>query len=302
MGENELNRKIWRQFVFLFLIILPLFFTLIVPLGRIFIDSFFQYDSLFNKHYVGFENYLHIFLDKQTFDFICNSILLLVYVPLNAGIAFLLSGFLVDKKGFRWIKVIIYSPKIISIVVIGIVAQITFGLDGAANRFLLKLGLNSVYWFGNKYTALFIMVLCLVWINFGWQTIIFSSQLKSIPSNLIDLSVIDGLSFPRKLMTLYLPHLRKTILYSSVLSIVFSFCSYYPLIKVLTNGGPGYSTTTIDLYLYQNIRSGYRMAGQKCALIIVMLLLELLLILFVFILDILIQKLGIFFKMKYRGE
>lgn len=148
----------------------------------------------------------------------------------------------------------------------GKIFQFLFALDGPVNKLLELFGVPEIYWFGTRGTAFFVIILCLVWIEFGWQTIYQSGFLTTKNGFIKDLLLLDGAGFFEKLYCVYAPLLWNAIKSSLLITVVSSFSDIFSLIFVMTKGGPGYGTTTIDYLIYQEAFSLNGNLGEACAL------------------------------------
>ena len=84
--------------------------------------------------------------------------------------------------------------------------------------------------------------------------IIFLAAIKQIPSELVEAAAIDGANRRQKFRYVTLPMLTPTIFMVVVLSMI-SYIQCFDEPYVLTQGGPGISTTTVSLYIYRNFQA-----------------------------------------------
>ena len=76
--------------------------------------------------------------------------------------------------------------------------------------------------------------------------------LKTVPGELYEAARVDGTNAWQRLIHITLPQLRRFILFASVLTMISAFTALFSLIFVMTGGGPGYGTTTLEFFVYQN--------------------------------------------------
>lgn len=146
-------------------------------------------------------------------------------------------------------KTIIVFPQIVSTVTIASIFGCIFGYNGPINGIIQLLGSHPLYWLGEKTSAIFVIILCIIYSSFGWQTLIFSSALSTVDPNIRALIQLDGVGFWRRFY-IYLHQIKGTVFYSLILNIIFGFAGNFSVIFTLTHGGPGYSTTTLDYLIY----------------------------------------------------
>jgi multiple sugar transport system permease protein len=80
---------------------------------------------------------------------------------------------------------------------------------------------------------------------------VFSAALDAVPSHLVEAAEIDGAGAVRRFFSVVLPLLSPSIFFATVLTLISSF-QVFTQSYVLTGGGPGNSTTTLVMYLYQS--------------------------------------------------
>ncbi|MNQ99189.1 sn-glycerol-3-phosphate transport system permease protein UgpA [compost metagenome] len=115
----------------------------------------------------------------------------------------------------------------------------------------------------------------MVWINIGYNMIIFMAGLQSIPKDLYEAADIDGASKFKQFYSLTIPLLSPTTFFLLVSGIIGTFKAF-DVISVLTNGGPANSTSVVVYRLYEtafiNLQSGYASAMAIVLLILVLLI------------------------------
>ena len=102
------------------------------------------------------------------------------------------------------------------------------------------------------------IIIMSVWKSFGYNMVIFLAGLTAIPQILYDAAKVDGASAWRRFIHVTLPMLSPTTLFVMVISLIGSF-QVFDQALVMTNGGPGTSTTTLVLYIYQAGFQSYKM-------------------------------------------
>ena len=123
---------------------------------------------------------------------------------------------------------------------------------GVINYILVSLGLikENFPWLLNKWTALFMMIVGDIWAYSPLVIIVIYAGLQIIPKELYEAAEIDGASFLSRFRHITLPLLKPTIMPIIVLRTMFAFrVLEWPF--VLTEGGPGDSTTTLSYLLWK---------------------------------------------------
>ena len=246
-----------------------------VPIVTMAVKSFTNWDGILKSDFIGLRNYIQIFTKGEFCHLLGNNLILLIFIPIQVMLGMIVAVLLYEEVwGWKIFRTIYYIPQIISSVIVGYLFTILFGYYGPVNMALRFLGLDglAVEWLGNRGSGLFVIIFCLVWINIGWQGMLVLGGLSSIPPEIYESARLDGAGYWQRLFRITIPLLRRTIEYSVMTSVIWSFTGLFPLIFSLTHGGPGTETMTIDYMIYQkSFVSGSQM-GYSCALSVVLLL------------------------------
>lgn len=248
------------------------------PIAMAFLKSFTNWDGLFKDDFVGLSNYTKIFSGSEFYLLLRNSLVLLLSIPIQVFVGLVLSVILFERiRGWKFFRMVYYLPSIISAVTIGYLFRILFSFEGPVNRILSFLSASEFRyeWLGNGTAALMIILLCIVWSNIGWQILVVFGGLASIEPSILESAEMDGAGWWRRFFHITLPMLVRTIEYSFIMSMIYIFSGIFPLIQTITNGGPGYQTTTLDYMIYTKGFSNSRY-GEACALAMVLLVIILL--------------------------
>ena len=100
--------------------------------------------------------------------------------------------------------------------------------------------------------ALLVVVITASWQQFSYNFLFFFAALKMIPQSLIDAAIIDGASTWRRFWQIIFPLLSPTTFFLLIMNLIYSFFDTFGIIHVMTNGGPGYSTTTLIYKVYKD--------------------------------------------------
>ena len=104
---------------------------------------------------------------------------------------------------------------------------------------------------GSERTALLALGLTFVWSMIGTNTIIFLTGMATIDPTLYEAARVDGLKDRQIFTRVTLPLLRRFIQFAFVITVISAFGALFSLIFVMTGGGPGYGTTTLEFFVYQ---------------------------------------------------
>ncbi len=123
---------------------------------------------------------------------------------------------------------------------------------GVVNTVLAKLGLASVTtaWQVHTWLALGIVCVMVIWFASGLTMMLLMAGMQGIPAELYEAAEVDGASWWQKERRITIPLLRRNIALSLIISVIGSFLAFNQF-WILTQGGPGTSTDTVVMWIYQ---------------------------------------------------
>jgi multiple sugar transport system permease protein/alpha-1,4-digalacturonate transport system permease protein len=226
--------------------------------------SFTNYSGFPGASFVGLANYARMFRDSQFLAALKNNLFYsLTCVPLTILVSLLLA-LLLNKPVFlgNVFKTLYFFPNLTSTVAVSCVFMLLFEPNnGPVNHFLASLGISAEIlprWFFSSRTALFTVVIVVVWKQAGYYMIMFLAGLKNIPLHLYEAARIDGASSWQCFRHVTWPMLSPTTFMITILSIIASF-QVFDIINVTTKGGPGRATTVLVFRIYREAFRDWRM-------------------------------------------
>jgi multiple sugar transport system permease protein len=201
------------------------------------------------------------------------AIFVLVYVPANIAISMAMAMWLKTRiAGRNWLRVIFLIPALSPMVANAAVFRLLFQRDGVVNQALAAIGLGPIPWLSDGNWALAVVIGVSVWQSFGYNMIVLGAGLDSISPDVIAASRIDGAGRVRRLVSITLPLVSPALFFTTVLTVIGAWQTFAQA-YVITGGGPGNSTMTIMLYLYQtaftNNQLGYASAIATVLFVII---------------------------------
>ena len=106
------------------------------------------------------------------------------------------------------------------------------------------------------------LVFVIAWCFIPFHSLLYQGAARQIPTSMYEAASLDGASRTQTFVHLTLPQLRNTIVTSSTLMVVGSL-TYFDLIFVMTNGGPGNATRILPLDMYLRGFRSYDMGGAS---------------------------------------
>lgn len=239
------------------------------------VKSFTNWDGLYRSDYVGLRNYISILAGSQFWMLLSNNLILLLYLPAQLFLGLVVAFLLYEKiPGWRFFRSCYYLPQVLSTLTIGYLFDVFFSYAGPLNTVLRSIGFENlaIEWLGHRYSGLFVIIFCMVWINIGWQGMLFLGGMSAIPVSVYEAAVLDGAGYWTRLFKITLPLLIRTVEYSSVMSILWCFTGLFSLVFSITRGGPGYETTTVDYMIYIKAFRGGSEFGYSSAIAVLLML------------------------------
>jgi len=264
--KYRLNRK---ECLAGYLFLIPNFVGFLIFTGIPVVMGFFisltDYTGFGSMNFVGFSNYTKMFHDSDFLIALKNNLFYsLTSVPLTILFALLLALMLNRKMyGGSIFQTIYFFPNLTSMVAVGCVwLQLFDSKKGPINQFLTNvIGMeNPPKWFWGVSTALFTVVIVVVWKQAGYYMVMFMGGLKNIPGHLYEAAKIDGAGPWQTFWNVTWPMLSPTTFMVTILTFIASF-QVFDIINVTTEGGPGRSTEVLVMRIYKEAfkygRMGY---------------------------------------------
>lgn len=228
-----------------------------------------------NMRYAGIANYLRIFRDKTFLTTLTNTfIYLIIQVPLMLALALAIAS-LLNNPSLRFRSVFrfcIFLPCCTSLVAYSLVFHAMFAKDGFVNGMLMNLGMQSINWFANAWSARAVIIIGLLWRWTGLNVIWYQSALQNIDYSIYEAARLDGASPIQAFFRITVPLLKPTILVTAISSISGTLQLYDESVN-LTFGGPAQSSMSMSHYIYNTAFVTTPKLGYASALAVVVMLL-----------------------------
>jgi raffinose/stachyose/melibiose transport system permease protein len=223
--------------------------------------------------YVGTLNYRLVWEDSTFHDALRHSALLLLAVPVMLVLSIFFAVLLFEQaRGWRIYRSVLFLPYILAVPIVGIVASYIFALNGALNSILRAAGLEGLAldWLGSEHLSLLTVAIVIVWREIGFGIILFLARLLSIDDEQLEAARIDGAGWWSRLWYVIIPEIRGTIEFYVVVASITMLAWVFAYVYTLTSGGPGTSSTVLELYIYnQGLRNS--LPGMASAVAVVLL-------------------------------
>jgi ABC-type sugar transport system permease subunit len=240
-----------------YIFILPtlVFFSifLIYPMISAFRLSFYDWNLLKPKVFIGFRNFVNMLQDSRVLNSYIRTlhfsgISVAVINVLAFVFAIVFSSRLLSWKNF-W-QSLVFLPVVLSVVAVGVVWEFMYQSTGLIPVLLRKIVGVSPAWLTNTKAAPYAMIMVYVWKSVGYYMVIYIAGLLDVPVSLYEAARIDGAGFWEQLFYITIPSLKNTIALAVVSCVIFTF-GQFAIQFVITKGGPSRSTEIMAILIYR---------------------------------------------------
>jgi len=248
-----------------------LIYTIVVTQIPFVVTLWYSFQSYFwnstaPAHFTGLSNYKTVFTNAAFRASVLRTVIMTassVIVAMILGIAFAL---LLDRKFFgRGVaRTLIITPFLVMPAAAALVWA-TPMLDpnfGLLNYLLAPFGVHHVAWLSTH--ALISVIAVMVWQWTPFMTLIVLAGLQSQPAETLEAAKVDGAGALATFRELTLPHLRPYIELGILLGSIY-VVNVFDAVRLMTNGGPGTSTTNLPFFLYQEVNNAFDIGGAAAA-------------------------------------
>ncbi|MFI9418821.1 carbohydrate ABC transporter permease [Streptomyces werraensis] len=223
----------------------------VVPLVGVFALSFTTWDGIGSIRLTGLTSWRAVLTDPGLphalwVTFLVMAVSWAVQTPLSI----LLGTFLAGRQRYRAVLGVVYFiPLMLSSAAIAIAYEAlldpNFGLGAG-----LGIEALSQDWLGRPGLAFGVVIFVVSWQFVPFHSLIYQGGVQQIPKSLYEAAQLDGAGRVRQFFSITLPQLKYTVITSSTLMVVGSL-TFFDLIFVLTEGGPGDATRVLALDMYK---------------------------------------------------
>lgn len=221
------------------------------------------------KGFAGLDNYVELLENPnligafgRTIFWVVTVVAITVFISLF--LAQLLNANFPGRRLVRWALIVPWASSVIMTA-----TSFRWMLDGyygIFNRILLDLGLieESVEWLGAQETSFPWLIAVAVFVSLPFTTFVILAGLQTIPQELYEAARVDGSSPLKTYFSITLPLLSSALFVGTVINLINVF-NQFPIIWVMTQGGPGYDTDTTTTLMYKLAFKSQEI-GQSAAL------------------------------------
>ncbi len=247
------------------------FIFFIYPLLQSIGLSLTNWNGFSKPTFIGIRNFISFFSDSRALNDIKVTVLFALGSAPLLNIFGLVYALLLDEefRGKSLVRVIVYLPAVISPLIMGYLWYFILQPQrGVLFTVLKQAGLAiSGNWLGESGPALVVLILVNVWQYVGMTMIIYLAGLQTISSEMYEASEMEGAGYWPTLWYVTLPLLSPSIKINVITNIIGSL-SVFGIIVALTDGGPGYATESLSIYILRMVHGNLTGYSTAVALIL----------------------------------
>ncbi|WP_323449124.1 carbohydrate ABC transporter permease [Streptomyces yaizuensis] len=237
--------------------------------------SFTSWDGIGEISWVGLRNYENLFTNYPAFwPAARHNLLWLAFLALVATPFGLLLAVLIDRgvRFSRFYQSTLYMPVVLSLAVVGFIAQLVFSRDqGALNAVLGDTG-HPTDWLGDPDLNLWMILLAAAWRHTGYVMILFLAGLKAVDPTLKEAAAIDGAGEVQTFFRVVLPTLRPVTVIVGVITVIEALRAF-DIVYAVNKGRNGLEL--LSVLVTDNIIGEAARIGFGSAIAVVLLLFSL---------------------------
>jgi multiple sugar transport system permease protein len=274
--KTKKNHTLLKSVLFL----LPAWILLLVFfVGPILLTFYFAFTNLTltgtaakSVQFIGFQNFITMFQDPNFRISVVKTIVFLLFSAVigQQVLGFILAVLMKEKNTTfrRIIGIIVIAGWVTPEIVVAFCWVAFLSDNGTLNMLFQHLGLKPVTWL---YTFPMVsVVVANIWHGTAFSMLVFQAALDDVPKSVEEAAVVDGASRFQVLFRIVLPMVKGSIVTNMIL-VTLQTLGVFTLIFAMTGGGPGTSTQTLPIYMYNQAFVNYQL-GYGTAISLILLL------------------------------
>ncbi|WP_325895059.1 carbohydrate ABC transporter permease [Grimontia sp. NTOU-MAR1] len=245
------------------------------PIGQSVWLSFFEWDGLGEKTWVGWENYIELFDSDAFYTSLVNNFLWMVLFMLAPPIGLLIALFLNQQvAGIRLIKALFFFPFVISQVVVGLVFAWFYDPSfGLLTQIVVALGFDPISILADEDLVTYGIIAAGLWPQVAYCMILYLTGLNNLDPEQLEAARLDGAKGWRMLWYVVVPQLKPATFIAVVVTVIGALRSF-DLVATMTAGGPWGSSTVLAYLMYEESIFNYRMGYGAAVAVVLFLIMD----------------------------
>ncbi|MBM3189073.1 MAG: sugar ABC transporter permease [Chloroflexi bacterium] len=247
-----------QEWLWAYVFILPAVIGFLVfaafPIVFGFALSLHKWDAFTPPRYLGWANYARLYNLREPVWFgktVLNTLFFVLMMPVGIAVQLSLALLVnVDLKLSKLYRSVFYLPVITSAAVVALIWFWMYDTNfGLINWLLGLLGIPAVPWLESARFSKPALWIMMTWQGSGAGMMINLAALQGVPESLLEAATIDGAGFMRRFFLVTLPLITPALFFQFVTGAIGAF-QVFGQVYMTTKGGPGNSTYTMVLYVY----------------------------------------------------
>ena len=282
---KDLRRKKLRfksEWAWAWLMVAPVIIGLIVLNIYPFIDSIimslYKSQGLGPAKFVGLQNYVKMFKDKQLWQSTWNSFYFVILtVPVGVFIALLLAVLLNSKiKGRDVYRCIYFLPMVVAPAAVAMVWRWIFNAEvGILNQMLSVFGIRGPNWLSDPNLAIVSIAIIAIWSAVGYDLVMILAGLQSISASYYEAAEIDGANAVQRFFNITVPLISPTLFFVVLMRTMNSLKQFDTVYLLIKQTNPAFKKTFTLMVLFyreafEKFNKGYASAIVMWSFVIIM--------------------------------
>ena len=283
--NQDLRRKKLRfksEWAWAWLMVAPVIIGLIVLNIYPFIDSIimslYKSQGLGPAKFVGLQNYVKMFKDKQLWQSTWNSFYFVILtVPVGVFIALLLAVLLNSKiKGRDVYRCIYFLPMVVAPAAVAMVWRWIFNAEvGILNQMLSVFGIRGPNWLSDPNLAIVSIAIIAIWSAVGYDLVMILAGLQSISASYYEAAEIDGANAVQRFFNITVPLISPTLFFVVLMRTMNSLKQFDTVYLLIKQTNPAFKKTFTLMVLFyreafEKFNKGYASAIVMWSFVIIM--------------------------------
>lgn len=247
---------------FILIVLIPIFIHMILfnigPIIAGFGISMMDYNPLRDTNtFVGLSNFNRLISDPVLFKALVNTLVFVGFtVILNISFSLMIAQLVSMFKSNKirsFFRMAFFLPCVAPLVASSVVwARSIFPTaTGLANMMLKVVGVNPVNWLGDPNILMWSIIVFTIWVDIGYNIILFSAGIDAIPTNFYEAAEMDGASAWHKFRHITLPLLGRTMTFVIIMTLISHFQMFAQFSVMVLKSGPQNSGLVLTSYIYK---------------------------------------------------
>jgi multiple sugar transport system permease protein len=291
MSTKRWNQRDYAPWLFLAPGVLIFLLYVIFPIFQSIWISFYEWDGLGPKTWVGIQNYKDLLDDDSFYTSLKNNLIWLILymlaIPAGLAVALFLNQ---TVAGIRLYKSLFFFPFVISQVVVGLIFSWFYAPDfGLLPKIIGFFTGTEVAVLADDRYATYGVIAAGLWPQIAYCMILYLTGLNNINPEQVEAARMDNAKGWSMLWYIIIPQLRPATFIAMVVTVIGALRSF-DLISIMTVGGPFGSSRVLSYFMYEQALSEYGVAMGYGAAIAVVLFAIMLVFITIFIVRMLQQE------------